>query len=91
MIAKCVFCGREQEDYKGLYLIKNDGTMTYYCSSKCRKNNLKLGRDKKKIKWTSAYREARRIAEQKHAAAEAKLAEEHKLAESEKKHVKAKK
>jgi len=53
--AKCVFCGKEQEDYKGLYLIKNDGISNYYCSGKCRKNHLKLRRDKKKVRWTEAF------------------------------------
>lgn len=67
-IATCVFCGTEQEDYMGTYLIKNDGTIIYYCSSKCRKNHLKLGRDKRKLKWTAAFREKRA----KHIAAEAK-------------------
>ncbi len=65
-LATCVFCGCEQEDYLGTYLIKNDGNIVYYCSSKCRKNHLKLGRDKRKLKWTVAFRETR----EKHAAAE---------------------
>lgn len=72
-LAKCVFCGKEGEDFYGTYLIKNDGTMQYYCSSKCRKNHLKLGRDRRKLKWTAAFyesREKRYAAEKKaHAAA----------------------
>lgn len=55
MIAKCVFCGKEQEDYLGTYLIKNDGTVNYYSSSKCMKNHLKLKRDRRKIKWTETF------------------------------------
>jgi len=39
--AKCVFCGVEQEDFKGTYLMKNDGSSNYYSSSKCMKNHLK--------------------------------------------------
>jgi len=54
--AKCIFCGAEQEDYKGLYLIKNDGSILYFSSSKCVKNYLKLKRDKRKIGWTEAFR-----------------------------------
>mgnify|MGYP001559420665 CR=1 FL=1 len=54
--AKCVFCGIEQEDYKGMYLIKNDGTIIYFSSSKCVKNHLKLKRDKRKVGWTEAFR-----------------------------------
>jgi large subunit ribosomal protein L24e len=74
-LAKCIFCGKEGEDFYGTYLIKNDGTMNYYCSSKCNKNHLKLGRDKRKLKWTNAFyesREKRYAAEKKaHAAASA--------------------
>ncbi len=55
-MAKCIFCGCEQADFKGTYLLKNDGTVAYYCSNKCRKNHIKLGRDKRKMKWTEAYR-----------------------------------
>ena len=55
-IAKCVFCGFEQEDFKGTYFIKNDGNVHYYCSGKCLKNNLHLRRDKKKARWTEAHK-----------------------------------
>ncbi len=50
----------------GVHLIKNDGSVNFFCSSKCRKNATKLKRDKKKLKWTQAYREQKdRIAHQK--------------------------
>jgi len=55
-MTKCVFCGREEFDFKGVHLIKNDGVIDYYCSEKCRKNALKLGRDKRRVKWTEAYK-----------------------------------
>jgi len=55
-IAKCSFCGREQEDFKGTFLLKNDGSTNYYCSSKCHKSHLKLKRDRKRVSWTEAYR-----------------------------------
>ncbi len=55
-MVKCVFCGREDSLHKGVHLIKNDGSINYFCSSKCRVNATKLGRDKKKLKWTDAYR-----------------------------------
>lgn len=53
--AKCIFCGKEQEDHKGIYLAKNDGNMLYFSSSKCAKNFLKLGRDKRRVRWTEAF------------------------------------
>ena len=57
-MVKCFFCGREEHAFKGLHLIKNDGTIQFFCSSKCRKNTIKLGRDKRKVKWTEAYAES---------------------------------
>jgi len=54
-MAKCTFCGKEQEDFRGTYFIKNDGTVLYFSSSKCMKNHLKLKRDKRKIRWTEAF------------------------------------
>ena len=57
-MTKCVFCGKEEASFRGVHLIKNDGTVNFFCSSKCRKNALKLKRDKRKLKWTEAYRVA---------------------------------
>jgi len=59
-MTKCVFCGKEEHAFKGIHLIKNDNTVNYYCSSKCRLNALKLKRDKRKVKWTEAFREKRK-------------------------------
>lgn len=55
-MVKCVFCGKEESPYKGVHLIGNDGFIKFFCSSKCRRNALNLKRDKKKLKWTEAYR-----------------------------------
>jgi len=66
-MVKCVFCGKENDYFKGLHLIGNDGVVYYYCSSKCRKNALKLKRDKRKLKWTSAFHENREKARAKEA------------------------
>jgi len=60
VLTKCVFCGKEEEDYKGVYLIKNEGSVLYYCSSKCKKNHVGLRRDRRKIRWTVAFHEQRR-------------------------------
>lgn len=35
--------------------MKNDGSIAYYCSAKCRKNSIKLGRDKRKVRWTESF------------------------------------
>jgi large subunit ribosomal protein L24e len=52
---KCVFCGKDKESYLGVQLIKNDGSVNFFCSGKCRKNALKMKRDKRKVKWTEAF------------------------------------
>ena len=52
---KCVFCGKEEKSFKGVHYIKNTGVINYFCSSKCRKNSLKLNRDKRRLKWTEAF------------------------------------
>ena len=61
---KCSFCGKEIEPGTGLMYVKNDGTVLYFCSSKCFKN-WKLGRNPRKVRWTEAYQQAR--AERAHA------------------------
>jgi len=55
-MVKCHFCGIDESIHRGLHLIRNDGVVTFFCSGKCRKNSLKLKRDRRKIKWTQAYR-----------------------------------
>ena len=70
---KCIFCGKDESHYKGINVIKNDGTISYFCSSKCRKNALKLKRDKRKVRWAEAFHITRekaraRAAAQKEAA-----------------------
>jgi large subunit ribosomal protein L24e len=76
-MTKCVFCGIEESPYRGVSLIKNDGTVNFFCSGKCRKNALNLKRDKKKFKWTEAYRITREKAVLKEEKAE-KAAQEKK-------------
>ncbi len=54
-VYRCSFCGRVIQPGTGMIYVKTDGTILRFCSSKCRKNMLKLGRDPKKIKWTEKY------------------------------------
>lgn len=60
-MVKCAFCGKEEKSFKGVNLIKNDGSVNFFCSGKCRKNALKLGRDKRKLKWTEAFHLKREV------------------------------
>ncbi|MFH1290304.1 MAG: 50S ribosomal protein L24e [Nanoarchaeota archaeon] len=54
-MVKCTFCGKEEKSFKGVHVIKNTGTVNYFCSSKCRTNSEKLKRDKRKVRWTEAF------------------------------------
>ena len=85
-MTKCSFCGKEEYAFKGIHLIKNDGSISYFCSSKCRVNALKLKRDKRKLKWTLAHTEERHKTIKKEAVRVA--AEAAKTANSEKKELK---
>lgn len=78
-MVKCVFCGKDEYFMKGLNLINNDGSVSYFCSSKCRKNALKLGRDRKNVKWTEAYK----VKRTKEIVAEEKVKEEKKAEKKE--------
>jgi len=51
----CSFCGEEIEPGTGKMFVKKDGKTFYFCSSKCEKNMLKLGRNPRKLKWTKYY------------------------------------
>jgi large subunit ribosomal protein L24e len=51
----CAFCGQEFPLGTGIMYVKNDGSTLWFCSSKCRKNALKLKRDPRKFKWTNYY------------------------------------
>jgi len=51
----CSFCNRPIAKGSGTKLAKNDGTVLWSCSSKCKKNLLVLKRDPRKLKWTENY------------------------------------
>ena len=53
----CSFCADEIEKGRGIIFAKKDGTVLYFCSSKCRKNALKLRREGRRQNWTKASRE----------------------------------
>jgi len=51
-MTKCSFCSNELSPGTGKMLVKNDGRIIYFCSNKCEKNLIKLGRNSKNFKWT---------------------------------------
>jgi ribosomal protein L24E len=46
----CTFCKKQYEFPRGTTVVLKDGTVKFYCSSKCRKSN-EMGRNNKKVKW----------------------------------------
>lgn len=58
-IHRCSYCGSEIAPGTGLVLVRNDGSMLRFCSSKCHKY-YRMGRDSKKLPWTASYASRRR-------------------------------
>ena len=54
-MAKCSFCGNTLERGTGKMFIEKDGKILYFCSTKCEKNQMKLGRKARNEKWTKYY------------------------------------
>ncbi len=55
LVKPCSFCDRPVAKGSGTMLVKNDGTVFWFCSSKCKKNMLELKRDPRKLKWTKKH------------------------------------
>jgi large subunit ribosomal protein L24e len=51
----CSFCGHEFPPGTGMIYVRNDGTVLWFCSSKCRKSSTDLKRDSRKVKWTKYF------------------------------------
>ncbi|MCK4885495.1 50S ribosomal protein L24e [Candidatus Bathyarchaeota archaeon] len=51
----CSFCGHEFPPGTGMIYVRNDGTILWFCSSKCRKSSIVLKRDSRKIRWTKYF------------------------------------
>ena len=51
----CSFCNNPVVSGSVTMFVKNDGSVLWFCSSKCKKNLLVLKRDPRKLKWTKKY------------------------------------
>lgn len=49
----CSFCGNQINKGTGKKYVQNDGKVLDFCSNKCEKNRVKLGRVARKVKWTT--------------------------------------
>lgn len=54
-MAKCSFCRSAIEPGTGTMYVKKDSTILNFCTMKCEKNMLKLGRTPRHVKWSKAY------------------------------------
>ena len=54
-MAKCTFCRATLEPGTGKMFVLKDGTIYHFCSSKCQRNQLHLGRTGRLEKWTKGY------------------------------------
>jgi len=57
-VRKCSFCGGRLEPGTGMMLVRNDGSVLFFCSSKCERNH-ELGRKPQKVRWTERSRRTR--------------------------------
>jgi large subunit ribosomal protein L24e len=53
----CSFCSGQIEPGTGKMFVRKDGSIFYFCSSKCQ-NNYRLGRVPRRVVWTKAGRKA---------------------------------
>ena len=47
---KCAFCGQKLLKGRGIMFVRKDGTVLYFCSSKCEKSYM-MGRNPRKVRW----------------------------------------
>jgi large subunit ribosomal protein L24e len=55
----CSFCGNEIEPGTGKMFVRRDGTVFFFCKSKCQRNLLHLGRVPRTVRWTRAAIQAK--------------------------------
>jgi len=60
-MARCNFCGEQIEKGTGKIFIEVKGSVLNFCSSKCEKNMLKLGRKPRNITWTKEAQKAKKV------------------------------
>ena len=53
----CSFCGKDIEPGTGKMYVKKDGTVYTFCTNKCKKNRIDIGRVPRRTRWTNRYAE----------------------------------
>ena len=59
-MANCSFCGEAIPKGTGKIYVKKDGKVLNFCSMKCEKNMLKLGRKPRNTRWTNEFMEEKK-------------------------------
>jgi len=57
----CTFCGVEIEPGTGRMYVRKDGVTYNFCSSKCFKNLVQLGRVPRRVTWTRYYEHEKQV------------------------------
>ena len=55
-MAKCTFCGINIEKGTGKIYVQKDGKVLNFCSNKCEKNHVKLGRKFLETRWSVKFK-----------------------------------
>ncbi len=58
---ECSFCGDPVEPGTGKQFIKNTGRVYHFCSNKCKKNMMELGRKARNTRWTQRHAQEKAI------------------------------
>ncbi len=54
---KCAFCGKDIEPGTGIAFVRTkDGSVSWFCSNKCKVAALKRGMKPRDTKWTAEYK-----------------------------------
>lgn len=73
-MTNCSFCGDAIEAGTGKMYIKRDGVVFHFCSAKCQRNQVELGRINRHVRWTQAAADAKALVGHAGAGPEAKSA-----------------
>ena len=87
----CSFCGEDIEPGTGKMYVKKDGTVYNFCTNKCKKNRIDIGRVPRRTQWTVRYSELKASSLSKEAPKAKEKEEEPKKSKPKKKAPKAKK
>jgi large subunit ribosomal protein L24e len=61
-MAKCIFCGNSLEKGTGKMYVQKDAKILYFCSTKCEKNHIKLGRKFLETRWSRKFKKEKQEA-----------------------------